>query len=461
LALTSAVAFSAFGQETNAPAADPLGAFKTDKGLISLTKVAPEMTPVSDYTGDFWSRATLFGDPGDWRSRLYDQGLTLDAQLTQVYQGVASGGSTNGNGSGHYNGLFEANLTLDTAKAGLWSGGLFVLTEQTSFGDPLQTQAGNLSPVNATALWPIAYDDSSVLMEYHLIQALPFNTVAIVGRLDPSNYLDQNSFASTSDSQFLNVSMNSNPLFGRFLTYSTYAALLMTKVTEDLTLAYGAWTPNTAPGDYGGNWDDFGAAVYPIFKYKAFNHPGMISAIFAYSSKDAVDVGNPRLVPGVITRNLPTKTDNWIVELSGEQYFWEPKGASVPRAEGGRKEDFHVPTKDFAQARPGLGLFYRFSSTPEDRSAYNIYLSGGLGGRGVIPGRPYDRFGVGPYWLKESSDLDKQPGNLLGDEVGVEAFYNFAITPYLQLTLDAQWISPGINSSDDVVALGTRLNIRF
>jgi len=37
LALTGGVAFSAFGQETNAPGADPMAAFKTDKGLISLT----------------------------------------------------------------------------------------------------------------------------------------------------------------------------------------------------------------------------------------------------------------------------------------------------------------------------------------------------------------------------------------------------------------------------------------
>jgi porin len=298
-------------------------------------------------------------------------------------------------------------------------------------------------------------------MEYHLIQALPFNTVAIVGRLDPTNYLDLNSFACNSDSQFLNVSMNSNPLFGRFLTYSTYAALFTTKVTDDLTIAYGAWTPNTAPGDYGGDWDDYGVAIYPQFKFKAFNHPGMIQVILAYTSKDATDVGNPRLLLGLATGTLPTKPDNWIMEISGEQYFWEPEGASVPRAEGGRKEDFRVATKDFAQSRPGLGIFYRFSVTPEDRSAYDMYLSGGVGGRGMISGRPHDRFGVGAYWLKESNDLDKQPGNLVGDETGVEAFYNFAITPWLQLSLDAQWISSGIRASDDATVLGTRINMRF
>jgi porin len=445
-----------------APAADPMAAYKTDKGLISLTKAAPEMTAVSDYTGDFLSRAALLGDFGGWRTDLYNHGLTLDAQLTQVYQGVTSGGSRNGHGDWEYNGLLEYNMTIDTAKAGLWSGGMFGFTGMTSWGDPLQKQAGNLLPINSTALWPNSYEPSTELMEFYLAQALTKKTVIFIGRLDPSNFLDQNSFSCTSDSQFFNVGMNSNPLFGSFLTYSTYAALFMTQVTDGLSLAYGAWTPNTAPGDYDGDWSDYGAAIIPIFKYQAFGHPGMIQAIMAYTNKDSIDVGNPRLLPDLATGSkLPTKPENWIVELSGEQYLWEPKGSSAPKAEGGRKEDFHVPTKDFAASKPGLGVFYRFSYVPEDRNPYNMYASGGIGGRGVIPNRPYDRFGVGAYWLKESNDLDKQPGNVVGDEKGVEAFYNIAITPSVQISFDAQWISPGIRSSDDAWVLGTRLNIRF
>ena len=128
--------------------------------------------------------------------------------------------------------------------------------------------------------------------------------------------------------------------------FSVYAALFMTKVTEALTLAYGAWTPNTAPGDYGGDWSDYGVVINPLFKYKAANHPGLIQAMLAYSSKNSTDVGNPRLLPGLITGNLPTKSDNWIVELAGEQYFWEPNGASVPPT---RKCGFDDPA-DSAEA---------------------------------------------------------------------------------------------------------------
>ena len=63
--------------------------------------------------------------------------------------------------------------------------------------------------------------------------------------------------------------------------------------------------------------------------------------------------------------------------------------------------------------------------------------------------------------LKESGDLDDQPGNLFEDEVGFEAFYNLAVTPWAQLTFDVQWVNPGVKSIDDTVVLGTRLFMQF
>jgi hypothetical protein len=70
---------------------------------------------------------------------------------------------------------------------------------------------------------------------------------------------------------------------------------------------------------------------------------------------------------------------------------------------------------------------------------------------------------VGPYWLKESGDLSTQlRGLVLQDELGVDGFYNLAITPYLQLSGDVQWIAKSAKRlSDEAWVLGTRLNIRF
>ena len=59
------------------------------------------------------------------------------------------------------------------------------------------------------------------------------------------------------------------------------------------------------------------------------------------------------------------------------------------------------------------------------------------------------------------SDVDDLVGGLLHDETGVEGYYNFAITPWLNLSADAQWIDPGIAHTDEELILGLRLNARF
>ena len=135
----------------------------------------------------------------------------------------------------------------------------------------------------------------------------------------------------------------------------------------------------------------------------------------------------------------------------------------VPRDKGGRKEDYFVPTQDFVTNQPGIGLFYRLAYAPEDRNPWNTTISGGIGARGIIPGRHHDRMGVGVYSMLVSEDLNRQPvvGGILGDEVGVEAFYNFAITPSQQLSADAQYIKLGVTLNDDAFVAGTRLFTRF
>ncbi len=146
--------------------------------------------------------------------------------------------------------------------------------------------------------------------------------------------------------------------------------------------------------------------------------------------------------------------DNWIISLNAEQYLWKPSFSAG--------EESKVRTASFDYQEPGIGLFGRFSFTPEDRNAWNMYASGGIGGRGIIPGRPYDRVGLGIYWMKESDDLDDLPvGNLVQDELGFEPFYNLALTPWAQLSFDVQWIDPGLEESDDTVVLGTRLYTAF
>ena len=428
---------------------------KKEKGKLSLTKIAPGVTPVSDYSGDIWHRSTLTGDWWGNRQDLYEHGVMFDVALTQVLQGVVSGGTENSIGA-HYNALLDYGVSFDTGKLDLWPGGLIVANAQTSWGEPLQTEPGNISPVNMTAIYPIPFEETTVLSEYYLIQPFPNKMVLTLGRLNATDFVDKNRFANEPRNQFLNLSLNNNMLWGYFLSFSTYAALLEIPLTKDFGIGFAAWDPETQPGDYGGVWDNIGAAGIVDYKWKLGKGlGGTANLVFAYSSKDTDAIDNPRFVPGLITGNVPTKPDNWMVCLDFEQYVWKPK-----KATGGRAE---VRTRSFDYQEPGVGVFLRAGYTPDDRNLWNTEISLGVSGRGIIPGRPYDRMGIGAYTFIESDDLKDRAiiGDALDSEFGLEAFYNYAITPWLQLSGDVQWIDPGIKSNDDVWVLGTRLFIQF
>ena len=95
----------------------------------------------------------------------------------------------------------------------------------------------------------------------------------------------------------------------------------------------------------------------------------------------------------------------------------------------------------------------------------------------MIPGRDQDRFGIGYYYLKVSSELrDTFPPLVLrriglDHEQGAELFYNVAITPWLHLTPDLQIIDSARNKApiisanrkpiDTAVVAGLRVKIDF
>jgi len=139
-----------------------------------------------------------------------------------------------------------------------------------------------------------------------------------------------------------------------------------------------------------------------------------------------------------------------------------PKNAATDAKKLSGYGILRLKTVDFDANQEGIGLFFRMAITPEGRNLWNLFVSGGVGGRGVIPGRPNDRYGLGFYSMIVSNDLKNQPIiGRLDSEWGLEAYYNFAITPWLQLTPDIQYIQSGLPTVKDSVVLGTRLQMYF
>lgn len=98
---------------------------------------------------------------------------------------------------------------------------------------------------------------------------------------------------------------------------------------------------------------------------------------------------------------------------------------------------------------------------------------GGLAGQGLLPGREQDRWGIGYFKYGLSNDLvtglarigsaleTDDPTFYIGDEQGVEIFYDMALTPWLRLTGDLQWIDPHEVQREDTYVAAVRMQTRF
>ena len=71
--------------------------------------------------------------------------------------------------------------------------------------------------------------------------------------------------------------------------------------------------------------------------------------------------------------------------------------------------------------------------------------------------------GIGACILSASDEFKDASlllNELLDDELGFEAYYNFAVTPWFQVSADVQYIEQGLKISDEARVIGSRLNVR-
>jgi porin len=88
-------------------------------------------------------------------------------------------------------------------------------------------------------------------------------------------------------------------------------------------------------------------------------------------------------------------------------------------------------------------------------------VSGGIGGRGLIPSRDNDSFGIGYYY---NSMQTLRLSNILGirdSSQGFEFFYNLAVTPAARLTFDVQVAQSASARVETATILGARGTLDF
>jgi porin len=128
---------------------------------------AEEESSAHPYSGDLFSRSTLTGDWLGSRNDLAAKGLTFEANVTQIEQGVVSGGK---NGAWEYGGRGDLTFLLDTQKLGLWPGGFFTVELEGNWSDSVNGKTGALMPVNTNQLFPLPVGTNVALPAWSFAQ---------------------------------------------------------------------------------------------------------------------------------------------------------------------------------------------------------------------------------------------------------------------------------------------------
>jgi len=436
----------------------------------------PYATP-DTWGGDLASRPRLTGDWGGVRDDMAKKGVVLDLDVYWMPQTITSGGKNEESGAW---GNAIATLNVDTQKAGFWPGGFFKVQTVTSFGDSIMRDTGALVPANLAWMLP-SVETETGLQEFTYTQFLSEHFGVFLGKINsiaPTNVLH-----GDYTTGFLNTSLNL-PLALAMVPLSAYGAGALYLPSHDVTLAAMVLDPNgTIDNDDLGDAFDGGvmALASANLKVKPYGLLGHQNLTLAWSNKDRTSlIQDPANVgrllldarfpllgdPGPILSEIfdklgipPTadplnqESDTWAAVYGFEQFLWQPAGNPMG----------------------GIGMFFSAGLSDGKANPVKYSYSLGLVGKGVVPGRPRDDFGIG--WartefsddflthLRDTFDLG------LDHEDAVELYYNAAVTPWLSVSPSLQIISPGLNKAldangnfqdlDTTYIAGVRVGIRF
>jgi porin len=444
---------SVFAEDTapekqSPPSNPPPTSAAPNEGAPAEKPAPPPTQP--DYSGSLLDRTTLTGDWFGLRNTLAEKGITLDATLTQVTQGIVRGGTNSG---WQYGGRDDFTLNIDTGKLGLWPGGFFNAEAEHNFEDSVNSFPRAIMPVNGTMIFPSPNEGSLNIPALNFTQFVCEYLGFTAGKYDTMSG-DANAFAhGKGDTQFMNLAMNINPVVFLTSPYSTLGAGAIVLPTKDPNAAIVSFLVMSADGQANTSGlndlrsDAMTTAGEGRVRTDFFGLTGhqLVGATYANKTYTSLNQDARDLIQN---RALTAENHSWSLYYNFDQYLYQP-------------------TKDVDK---GIGIFGRYGIADSASNPVMRFYSAGVGGKGIVPLRPNDTFGIGGYYINISNPsltILRRTVSLLGDEEGLEAYYNIALTKWFILTPDIQFIGPAqqrtVNGSSigSSTILGLRLQMVF
>ncbi len=388
---------------------------------------------------DLWTRKSFSNGLGGLQPELAKKGIVYEAQLTQFYQGVVSGGRDQ---AAEYGGKFDQFFIFNSKELGLWEGMQIVMHAETRFGEDIIQDAAVLAPSNVSMLYP-SLENETAITGLQITQALSEEWAVTFGKINAIDLLyglyPQTGRGVTG---FMNTSMILPLNLARTVPLSFLGAgviRLQDKKFQSGVLVYDSHNSATTSG-----FDDLftnGANVLGFWRFftEMDGRPGSHMFLGNYASGDftSLDRTGWAVVPGqgIVA---PQQSGSWSLTYILEQQLWV----------------------DPCEKTRNIGLLSSWGLADEETSPYQWAANVGVQGHGLVPGREGDSLGAGYFYNGISGELkDLLPVLDVSNVQGVELYYNAAIAPWFQLTADLQVVEPALGARDTAVVAGLRAMI--
>lgn len=387
------------------------------------------------------SSSESLGDWGDCSRQLGDSGVKVNGTVSQFYMGVVEGGLDQ---SGRYAGHGDYVALLDGDKLFGMPGFFVKLRAEHRFGSSMRGTTGALLPSALATDLPVPDSEQVYLTNVLFTQMFSETFGVFAGKLDTLDG-DKNAFAGGRGiTQFSNVGFIASPISLRTVPYSTLGAGFV--VLQDLEPIFTFTVLNareTIRTTGISELFDDGVVIAPELRVPTnfFGRPGHQLFGGTWSSRNYVSLDQD---PRIILPSIPIarQSDSWSLYYNFDQFL----------------------VVDPNDSTRGWGVFGRAGIADAQTNPIASFLSAGVGGSSIIPGRQQDTFGAGYYYSETSSDLAPALSAAIGgvgDGHGTEVFYNVAVTRFFNLTADAQFITPARETVDSSVLLGLRGVVSF
>ncbi|QDV73994.1 carbohydrate porin [Botrimarina mediterranea] len=377
---------------------------------------------------------------GDWygnRTYLADNGVTFQFDVAQFYQGVTAGGL---NQHFKYGGHGDYVTNVDFGKLGVQEGLFLKVRAEHRFGENINGDTGAFLPASVLTALPVADSEELYLTNVLFTQALSERFAVFAGKLDTLDG-DLNAFAhGRGKTQFSNVGFVTNPALLRVVPYSTLGCGFAVLGDEgEPVFSYMLLnSEDTAKTSGFSELFNDGVAMAAELRLPTefYGLPGHQLVGAAWNNREFTSLGQD---PRVVLPDIPVAqaSDAWAVYWNFDQHLF------VDPCDAGR----------------GWGVFGRAAISDEEINPLSWFLSFGLGGHNPMRGHEADTWGAGWFVAGSSGEIGPIIETFLGpigDGHGVELFYNWQATPWLNVTPDLQVLAPSRENVDTALVLGVR-----